>query len=179
MKKKPIVAMKKKNNKSKKTAPAREKPKMPKAELDDAVDGMPNGPKSGMPAGPQSGMPNGPIDLLDPANANIKMILVCPAGDVPAALEMRDFVAGSAPLMRGTPIRSKPRLADQLDCYHRLLDSPYIEMIRVSNPALRAAGFRSCYVDEEGKLNGKKPNGQASNLCDVRLVGSVLFFRSK
>lgn len=130
-------------------------------------------PKAAPPTPPQA------IDLAELRHKDIKLILVLPAGDTYAtdATAIRSFVHGSTPLFDGVPIYSKPRLADQLDVYGKMIEASYIELVPVRHKLLNEAGFRSCYVDEDGKANGKAHNAYASEMCDVHLVGRALFFR--
>lgn len=119
------------------------------------------------------------IDLADAASAGIKLVLVFPAGEQPNVdgLRIQPFVYGAVPLFDGVAIRSKPRLPDQHAIYTKLIDAHVLELIRVRNASLVAAGFNSCYVDEEGRNNKAIHNDAASTMCGVPLVGRALFFR--
>ena len=130
-------------------------------------------PPAAAPAQPDA------IDLADAAGAGIKLILVFPADEQPDVdgLTIQPFVYGTTPLFDGVAIRSKPRLADQHTIYTKLINAPFLELIRVRNASLIAAGFNSCYVDEEGRNNKASHNDTASTMCGMPLVGRALFFR--
>ena len=77
----------------------------------------------------------------------------------------------------GVPLYDKVEEDAKLNFYTSTIESSFVEAIPVTNETLRKAGFNICYVDEEGKLNGKEENTAASLLCGASLVGRAMLVK--
>lgn len=77
----------------------------------------------------------------------------------------------------GIPLYDVVEEHEKLMYYTKTIDSSFIEPIPVMDESLIQAGFNICYVDEEGKLNGKSKNTTAGLLCGASLVGRALLVK--